>query len=99
MKVAISPGAEGDLTGIGDWIALESPLRAVTFIRELRERCSRLGNMPNAYPLVRRHEAAGIRRYAFRDYLIFYRVTSEQIEVLHIVHGARDLDALLFPED
>jgi plasmid stabilization system protein ParE len=34
----------------------------------------------------------------FGSYLIFYRVGTETIEVVHILHGARDYDPLLFPE-
>jgi len=31
--------------------------------------------------------------------LIFYRVGIDAIEVIHILHGARDYEPLLFPED
>jgi plasmid stabilization system protein ParE len=30
----------------------------------------------------------------FRNYLIFYRIVPEGVQVLHVYHGARDLDAL-----
>jgi toxin ParE1/3/4 len=44
---------------------------------------------------------AGIRVYpmpdGFRNYLIFYRPLDDGIEVLTILHGARDLDAALSP--
>jgi toxin ParE1/3/4 len=30
----------------------------------------------------------------FDNYLIFYRAVSEGIQVLHVYHGARDLEAL-----
>jgi plasmid stabilization system protein ParE len=32
------------------------------------------------------------------DYLIFYRVGAELVEVIHILHGAQDYEALLFPK-
>jgi plasmid stabilization system protein ParE len=99
MRVYFSDAAEADLDDIGDWIAEDNPLRAAAFTQRLRERCAKLGNMPQAYPLVPRHEASRIRRCPFRDYLIFYRVRTEAVEVLHILHGARDIDALLFPSD
>ncbi|WNV05648.1 type II toxin-antitoxin system RelE/ParE family toxin [Candidatus Methylospira mobilis] len=60
---------------------------------------SMLAEMPRAYPLVPRYEGHGIRRCAYRDYLIFYRVMDDLIEVIHILHGARNYEALLFPED
>jgi toxin ParE1/3/4 len=40
----------------------------------------------------------GLRRWAvpgFRSYLIFYRETEQGIEVLRVLHGARDLDKIL----
>jgi plasmid stabilization system protein ParE len=48
--------------------------------------------------LVPRYEHHGIRRRPFGSYLIFYRVGTEAIEVVHILHGARDYEPLLFPE-
>jgi plasmid stabilization system protein ParE len=45
---------------------------------------------------VPRHEHLGIRRRPFGNYLIFYRVGA--IEVVHVLHGARDYERLLFPE-
>ena len=41
----------------------------------------------------------GIRRQIYGAYLIFYRVEFEQIEVLHIVHGALDYEAALFRDE
>ena len=54
---------------------------------------------PRAYPLVPRYEHFGIRRRPFGRYLIFYRVNEDAIEIIHILHGARDYEAILFPED
>ncbi len=31
----------------------------------------------------------------FKDYLIFYKVEEERVEVLRVLHGARDLEDLL----
>ena len=43
-----------------------------------------------------RYERFGIRRCVHGDYLIFYRLQLEQIEVIHVLQGARDIEALLF---
>jgi toxin ParE1/3/4 len=51
-----------------------------------------------AIPLVPRYEHLGIRRRPFGNYLIFYRIGADAIEVVHILHGARDYEPLLFPE-
>jgi toxin ParE1/3/4 len=55
--------------------------------------------MPRAYPLVPRHENSGVRRVPHGDYLIFYRVTADTVEILHILHGARDYEPIMFPDE
>jgi plasmid stabilization system protein ParE len=46
--------------------------------------------------LVPRYERFGIRRCVHGDDLIFYRLQPEVIEVIHILQGARDIEARLF---
>lgn len=95
MRVAITAAAKADLIAIGEFIRPHNPARAATFIDELLDRCHDLADMPRAYPLVPRYEQWGIRRRVYRDHLIFYRVQSELIEVIHVLNGAQDYDALL----
>lgn len=99
MKLVLTDEAKADLARIGDRIAKDSPARAIAFIDELERRCLQLTGLPRAYPLVPRHENSGVRRRPYKDYLIFYRVRSDVVEVLHILHGAQDYEPLLFPED
>lgn len=98
MKLVFTDEARADLIQIGDWIAQDNPLRAITFVDELEERCRQLTSMPRAYQLVPGFEARGVRRVPHGDYLIFYRVLDDTVEVLHVLHGARDYEAILFPE-
>ncbi|WP_258608959.1 type II toxin-antitoxin system RelE/ParE family toxin [Mesorhizobium sp. AR10] len=86
-RLVFTHQAETDLEAIGDHIALDSPLRAVTFIRELRDDCMGLQTMPTRYPLLPRHESSGIRRRVHGSYLIFYRISTDAVEILHILHG------------
>jgi toxin ParE1/3/4 len=95
--VRITVAAEADLEAIGDWIAQDNPNRALTFIAELREACLTLAELPEGYALVPRYEGAGIRRRVYGNYLIFYRVLDRELQVLHVLHGARDYEAVLFP--
>lgn len=97
MKVVITTAAKTDLIEIGNFIQADNPDRAMIFVDELLDRCLSLGDMPRAYPLVPRYERFGIRRRVYGDYLIFYRIEKDRIEVLHILHGARDYESLLFP--
>jgi toxin ParE1/3/4 len=97
VKLVFMPTAEGDLEGIGDWIARESLDRALSFARELRLVCGALPEMPRGFPLVPRYELRGVHRLCHGNYLIFYRVREHQVEVLHILNGARDYEPILFP--
>jgi toxin ParE1/3/4 len=97
VKVVISKTAERELEEISDWIARDSPKQAVLFVKALRHQAMALGEQPRAFPLLPRAEVLNIRRCVFRGYLIFYRIHQDRAEILHILHGARDVDRLLFP--
>ncbi|SAL07921.1 plasmid stabilization system protein [Caballeronia arationis] len=56
MIVRILPAAEAELEAIGDYIARDNPRRALSFVRELHDKCMSLADMPLAYPLVPRYE-------------------------------------------
>ena len=91
--LAFSRLAESDLEAIGDYIAEDNPLRAVSFIDEIREHCRKITDMPKGYPQ-RGEIVAGLRMAAHGDYLIFYRETDGGIRIERILHGARDYTSL-----
>jgi toxin ParE1/3/4 len=99
MKVVVTAASLDDLDSIASYIARDNPDRAVTFVAELLRSCKEVGRSPKAFALVPRHEASGVRRRVHGRYLIFYRIASEQVEVLHVLHGAQDYEHILFPED
>lgn len=99
MDVIFTAEADGDLYEIGRNILQHNPSRASTYIAELHRCCADLAQMSLAYPLVLRRPALGIRRRAYGNYLIFYRVTDSAVQILHILHGARNHETILFPDD
>lgn len=99
MKLVVTDAAEADLEAIGDYIAADSPRRAVTFVAEMRAACERLLHAPLAAPLLSWHPESGIRRRRHGSYLIFYRLTQDAVVVPRTLHGARDHMTILFPED
>ncbi|MCP1470996.1 plasmid stabilization system protein ParE [Sphingobium sp. OAS761] len=98
MKVVLTAEALGDLERIGDYIAQDNPNRARSFVAELLAKARGLRDLPEGFPLVPRYAHLGIRRRVHGSYLIFYRIEAQQISILHILHGARDYEALLFPD-
>ena len=97
MIVEITAAAEADLEAIGDYIARDNPKRAVSFVRDLLHCCLDIAEMPEAWPVVPRYEHHGIRRRVHGRYLIFYRIGPGRITILHILNGAMDVEAILFP--
>jgi toxin ParE1/3/4 len=95
--VLLTDAALADLSAIALHIASSNPARALSFIDELEAACQGLADTPERFAIVPRYEAMGVRRRVHGNYLIFYRVCAPQVEVLHILHGAMDHDAVLFP--
>ena len=98
MIIVYTRKAENDLESIGDYIALDNPARALSFIGELRQCCQKIGKAPGVYAFVPRHQHNGIRRYVHGDYLIFYRIDQKKVEIIHILHGARYYEDILFSD-
>ncbi len=98
MIVVISEAAWNDMLRIGLAIKQDNPVRASSFVDELYESCQKIGDMPRAAPLLEGHEPAGIRRRVHGNYLIFYRIGGDTVEILRVLHGAMEHERLLFPE-
>ncbi len=98
MKLIFAPAAKLDLLKIGEHIKRDNPARAATFVEELVDRCSTLIDSPRRYPLVPRYEHWGIRRCVHGNYLIFYRVRTDAVDIVHVLHGAMDYESILFPD-
>jgi toxin ParE1/3/4 len=95
MTVVFTYRAEADLEAIGDWIAQDNPSRAISFVQDIRRACLSLADTPRISPLVSGFEDRGIRRRTYRGYLIFHRLVGDVIEIMRIIHGARDYEAIL----
>lgn len=88
-----SPAAQRDLNEISEVIARDKPAAALAFIEKLRGQCQLLANRPEMG--FRRDELARtLRVWPVGRWLIFYRQSEEDIEIVRVVHGARDLPRL-----
>jgi toxin ParE1/3/4 len=89
-----TPAAEGDLIDIWVTIALENRRAADQLYQELDDRFSQLATFPESGPL-RPDIADDLRSLTCRNYLILYRKVSKGVEIVRVVHGARDVSTLL----
>lgn len=92
--VVISPLAAEDIESIGDYIAEDNPLRAVSYVREIRESCHKIGLMPKGHAVLE-GSPGGIRKAAHGNHLIFYRETDREVRIERVLHGARDYPSML----
>jgi toxin ParE1/3/4 len=46
MQVVFTVQAEQDLEEISDYIAIDNPSRAISFVREIREHCAKISSSP-----------------------------------------------------
>lgn len=92
-ELRISPRASEDLIEIWSYIADDSVANADAFIDKLYETMQVLSRQPGS----RRHReelASGIRSFPFGRYIVFYRAVTSGIEIVRVLHGARDIEKI-----
>ena len=92
--VFFSNKAEEDLEEIADYIAQDSPTRALSFISVLRQQCEKLSLYPTSF---RRYPELGPDAHIMphKNYVILYLNLDDYVSIERILHGARDILALL----
>lgn len=68
---------------------------ARTFVSELREKCRHLSSLNGTLGRPRPELGEGLRSFAHGNYVIFFRYRDDRFEVIAILHGARDIDAIM----
>lgn len=91
MRVTIAREARRDIDAICEWVSQDSRAAGNRLIGRLLLAAQALGKYPMRYPLV---PELALRKRPCGNYLIFYRVT-DSVEVLRILHSARDWPAIL----
>jgi toxin ParE1/3/4 len=99
-RVILSSLARHDLAQIGDYIARRSPRSAQRFLDAAHAAFTTLVNLPALGGAWESADAdlANLRVIpvtGFTTYLIFYFPGDQEIEVVRILHGARDVESLL----
>lgn len=90
IKVIFRPKAEDDLFAIYEFIAGDSPARAIEFIRRLRALCTSLETMPERGAL-REDFAPGVRILVFEQRVtIAYRVRKGEIQIIRLFYAGRN---------
>ncbi len=85
--------ARNDLLDIARYIARDNPLRARSFVSDLREQCILLSKQPGL-GVARADLAENLRMLPFSRYLIFFSETKSGILIERVLHSARNLSPL-----
>jgi len=103
LSLSILPAAEGDLSEIGDYFDEHDDTLAQRFYEQFLKTIQMLAASPNLGERCRfrSSETKGMRVWqvaGFSNYLIFYRPKGGTLQVLRVIHGARDY-ATIFEND
>jgi addiction module RelE/StbE family toxin len=91
MKIEWTEPAVTDLETIRDYIKKDSNYYAIRFVERIIEAVESLERFPKKGRVVPEAEEENIREILFYSYRIIYRVETERILILAVIHGARDL--------
>ncbi len=90
----VTPRASRDIEAIADYLATRSSLsRSEQFLNGIDSTLQRIAQFPQ---IGRKRDELypGLRSLPYEQYLIFYRLLNDDIEVLRVVSGYQDLLAL-----
>jgi len=93
-RLVILPAARTDLIEVGDFIALDSPERAASFVAEIEARMIEVAERPGSFP-ARDELHKDLRSARHGRYLIFFVEAGDEVRIVRVLHGARDLASLL----
>ncbi|MFW6012291.1 MAG: type II toxin-antitoxin system RelE/ParE family toxin [bacterium] len=97
-RFILSPEAAEDLREIVDFIAQENPSAARRFLGKLRNEMERIAASPGIGHLREDLTARQVRFWPVGRYLIVYRSEDGPPEIARVLHGARDVAAVLGTE-
>lgn len=95
-RYLLTPAADADIEEIWQYVAANSGSpRADTLEDELHAAMERLGEMPGIGHL--RHDLAdeALRFLGVHKFLIIYRPDTRPVQIIRVLHGARDVQAIL----
>ena len=92
-RLVILPAARADLIEIGEFIAPDNPGRALSFLAEIEARMHQAAERPESFP-ARDDVREGLRSARHGRYLIFFLDAGAEVQVVRVLHGARDLPRL-----
>jgi toxin ParE1/3/4 len=97
-RILKRPQAEHDIEDCFVYIAEDNPDKGIGFLANLESELTRLGDFPQLGTKLKFGDAQlqNIRMWRVRGYenfLIFYRADEKSIEIIRVLHHARNIEA------
>ena len=94
MSYLILPLAATDIEGIVFYIAENNPVAAQQWLNDIHARCRRISEMPGI-GMSRPDVRPDLRMSSVGNYLILYRQVGSDVEIVRVIHGARQWQELI----
>lgn len=94
-RFVLTPAARADLLDIFDYIAQDNPDAARRVISEIRAAMRKLAERPEMGHFRRDLATEPLRFWPVYSYLIIYRPEARPLQVVRVLHGARDVRQIL----
>jgi toxin ParE1/3/4 len=90
VKVLWTDAAVAQLQAIHDYLAQTSPEYALRIVDRLTKRSIQIATFPSSGRMVPEYELDEVREVIEGRYRIIYLIESAQVQVLAVIHGARE---------
>lgn len=92
MTYRLSRLAEKDLQDVAVYIARDNRTAARNWTANIKEKCRLLGEMRDI-GVARDDLRDGLKTFPVGNYMILYRDAESGVEIVRVIHGARDWQA------
>lgn len=99
-RIRVAPKARNDIKACAAWIRKDNPTAAQRFVDAVSRTCDEIAQMPGIgslryadIPLIHGVRMIAVRE--FENYLLFYLEHEASVDVIRLLHGARDIPEAL----
>jgi toxin ParE1/3/4 len=97
VKLVVAPEARSDLVDIWRFLSSRNARATGRIMRDIAERFELLLDYPESG--TKRDELrAGLRSFPVGNYIVFYWITEEGVEIVRVLHGRRDIERIFSDE-
>ena len=94
-RFSLTPAAKADIAEILDVIAADDPSAARRVLAKIKAAMKRLARTPGLGHLREDLADEPLRFWPVYSYLIIYRVGMRPLQIIRVLHGARDVSRVL----